>query len=183
MNGRLPAPGLTPALPSPASAGQGTLRQHLAEREAPGLPVTADPGRAPNPGTTRPGGGVTVPMAVGEERPVVLVVDDFEPVRMLLARYLDRMGFRMIAVGDAQGAIEALDAEPVDHVLLDVNLPGGSRRVYEHIRGTKNGLRERTAFITGGFVEADSEAFVRETGCPALFKPFDLHQLRALFQS
>lgn len=116
----------------------------------------------------------------GVAKATVLLVDDFEPVRALLARYLERLGFRMLSAPDAAQAIRTLDAEEVDHVLLDVNLPGGSRSVYEHIRQTRNGLHERTAFITGGFVDGASEAFVRDTGRPALLKPFDLGALKDL---
>ncbi len=118
----------------------------------------------------------------GQAKVTVLLVDDFEPVRVLMGRYLDRLGFRMLTAPDAAHAIRTLDQERVDHVLLDVNLPGGSRAVYDHIRLTQNGLHERTVFITGGFVDGDSEAFVRETGRPALFKPFNLGDLKDLLR-
>lgn len=157
-------PFVVPALPA---APPGTLHGVKAERDGAdargkGVDAASD-GRPQGP-------------------PTVLVIDDFEPVRFLLARYLDRLGYRMIAVADAASAIQALDEAAVDHVLLDVNLPGGSDSVYRHIVETKNGLHRRTSFITGGFVDAETERFVRETGCEALFKPFDLARLRQLLE-
>ena len=44
--------------------------------------------------------------------PHILVVDDEQMVREVVARYLEREGFRVTAVGDGQAAIRALTAAP-----------------------------------------------------------------------
>ena len=52
----------------------------------------------------------------------ILVVDDEQMVREVVARYLQREGFRVTAVGDGQAAIRALTAAP-DLIVLDLMLP------------------------------------------------------------
>jgi DNA-binding response OmpR family regulator len=52
----------------------------------------------------------------------ILVVDDEQMVREVVARYLEREGFRVTAVGDGQAALRALTASP-DLIVLDLMLP------------------------------------------------------------
>ncbi len=52
----------------------------------------------------------------------ILVVDDERMVREVVARYLEREGFRVTAVGDGQAAIRALTSSP-DLIVLDLMLP------------------------------------------------------------
>jgi DNA-binding response OmpR family regulator len=53
----------------------------------------------------------------------VLLVDDEHRLRDILARYLRARGHTVIEAGSAAEARAALDAAPVDVLLLDVNLP------------------------------------------------------------
>ncbi len=55
----------------------------------------------------------------------VLVVDDEPVVRALVEASLGD-AFRVTAVGDGIGAIDAVEGAPVDLVLLDLRLPGMS---------------------------------------------------------
>lgn len=54
----------------------------------------------------------------------ILVVDDNEPNRDMLARRLERQGHRVVAVEDGPAALAALAAGGVDLVLLDIVMPG-----------------------------------------------------------
>ncbi|MCB9653575.1 MAG: response regulator transcription factor [Deltaproteobacteria bacterium] len=54
----------------------------------------------------------------------VLVVDDDERLRSLVAEYLESRGFQVIAVPDGEQAIERMRTAPADLVVLDVMLPG-----------------------------------------------------------
>ncbi len=63
-----------------------------------------------------------IPNGRGE---VVLVVEDDDGVRSLVVTMLERLDYRVIAVPEADQALEALDAEQVEVVLSDVVLPGG----------------------------------------------------------
>jgi len=57
-------------------------------------------------------------------RSTVLVVEDEPDIVALLRDFLVDAGFDAVAADDAQGALRALEAAPVDCVLLDVMLPG-----------------------------------------------------------
>ena len=53
----------------------------------------------------------------------ILVVDDDEAVRLLLTRRLEKSGFRVITAADGAEAIELLNTEAIDLVLLDTMMP------------------------------------------------------------
>ena len=61
---------------------------------------------------------------VSETPFVVLVVDDNEVNRELYSRYLELEGHRVLAASDGTEALELVDKESVDLVLLDVMMPG-----------------------------------------------------------
>ncbi len=54
----------------------------------------------------------------------VLVVDDEPLVRDVVARYLRREGFRTLVAGDGDTAMQLVEAENPDLVVLDVMMPG-----------------------------------------------------------
>ena len=53
----------------------------------------------------------------------ILVVDDQESMREMLADLIDLMGHEPRTVGDAQEALEALEESDVDLVITDLNMP------------------------------------------------------------
>jgi CheY-like chemotaxis protein len=54
----------------------------------------------------------------------ILVVDDLEENRELLARRLSRLGYSVQAVESGERALETVAANPVDLILLDILMPG-----------------------------------------------------------
>ncbi len=58
--------------------------------------------------------------------PTVLVVEDEPDIVALLRDFLGVAGFGVLTAGDAATAVELLDEQQVDCVLLDVMLPGSS---------------------------------------------------------
>jgi adenylate cyclase len=65
----------------------------------------------------------------------LLVVDDEEANRDLLARRLAAAGYQVSTTGDGQAALRRIESEPIDLVLLDVLMPGTSGlEVLEAIR-------------------------------------------------
>jgi DNA-binding response OmpR family regulator len=55
---------------------------------------------------------------------MILIVDDEPIVRDVVARYLERDGFRTVTVGDGDEARALMEAETPGLVVLDVMLPG-----------------------------------------------------------
>ncbi|MBI2115480.1 MAG: sigma-54-dependent Fis family transcriptional regulator [candidate division NC10 bacterium] len=54
----------------------------------------------------------------------VLIVDDEEQMRELLAKVLEKNGYQVAAAGDGAQALALLEKEPVDLVVTDVRMPG-----------------------------------------------------------
>lgn len=54
----------------------------------------------------------------------VLVVDDEEPIRAMLSRYLEQEGFRAAAAATGDEALELMQREFFDLVLSDIRMPG-----------------------------------------------------------
>lgn len=55
--------------------------------------------------------------------PVLLIVDDDREIRNLLSDHLEQHGFRTVKAADGRAMKAALEAGPVDLVVLDLNLP------------------------------------------------------------
>jgi CheY-like chemotaxis protein len=104
----------------------------------------------------------------------VLVVDDDPAVRMVAAAMLEREGYRILQAGSGSEALAIFEAERVDALLSDVQMPGmdGFALVRE--------LRERhprlPIVLMSGFLSEDSAA---QTAFPFLSKPFTPQALSA----
>jgi PleD family two-component response regulator len=55
--------------------------------------------------------------------PTILIIEDDQQVRELVARYLERDGFHAVSTADGHGGLAAVAASHPALVLLDVNLP------------------------------------------------------------
>lgn len=56
----------------------------------------------------------------------ILVIDDEDPIRNLLARIIELEGYKVWKASDCQSALKLLKAQPFDVVLCDVFLPDGN---------------------------------------------------------
>ena len=66
----------------------------------------------------------------------ILVIDDEDPIRNLLARMIELEGYKVWKASDCQSALKLLKAQPFDVVLCDVFLPDGNGG--DFIREIKN---------------------------------------------
>jgi DNA-binding response OmpR family regulator len=55
--------------------------------------------------------------------PTILVVDDEPSIREVVSIYLERAGYQVVVADDGQAALEALEKQPPDLVVLDLMLP------------------------------------------------------------
>ena len=110
----------------------------------------------------------------------ILVVDDDAINRMLLTRELERAGHSVATAEDGVRALEALRAEPVDIVLLDVLMPelDGYATLAEIERDDR--LRHIPVIMISALEDIDSVVRCIELGAADyLPKPFDPVLLRA----
>ena len=130
-------------------------------------------------------GGTTAPEAAaptvaeaptgnGSDRGLVLVVDDDEANREVLARRLGRLGFAVRQAENGRVALELMAGEPIDLVLLDLNMPEVDGHEVLKARRDDPRLRDIPTIMISA--SADTESVVRCIQMGAddhLGKPFD----------
>jgi serine/threonine protein kinase/CheY-like chemotaxis protein len=116
-------------------------------------------------------------------KPRVLVVDDIEDNRDLLTRRLNRKGFNASSAEDGESALELLDKEQFDIVLLDWMMPGMSGlEVLEKIRA-KFGKTELPVLMATAKAESDNVVEALQIGAnDYVTKPIDFPVLLARLQ-
>ena len=63
-------------------------------------------------------------LPAGHERPTILVVEDFEDTREMIALELRRQGYDVVEAADGVSAVEMVKRSCPDLVLMDLSLPG-----------------------------------------------------------
>jgi len=115
-----------------------------------------------------------------DEGDTILVVDDDEANRDVLARRLVRLGYRVEQATNGREALDVLAARPIDLVLLDLMMPEmDGYAVLEHRRGDP-ALRDIPVVMISAIDQVESIARCIEQGAEDyLPKPFDPVLLKA----
>lgn len=112
----------------------------------------------------------------------VLVVDDEEPVRRLLGRWLRGWGYAVRDAATAQEALEVMQADPADIVLSDIHMPEQDGLwLAEQIRAR---WPAAAVIMSTGLDDAESVRRSRVAGAVAyVIKPFDPVMVREAVDS
>jgi putative two-component system response regulator len=116
--------------------------------------------------------------------PLVLVVDDQDSARQGLMKLLSQEGYRVISATNGADAIDAVEREEPDLVLMDVLMP--ELNGFDACRQLKSQPATRLTPIVLITALQDSEDRIRgiEAGADDfLSKPINFHELRARVQS
>jgi CheY-like chemotaxis protein len=117
----------------------------------------------------------------GMKRHRVLVADDDEPIRRLVVRMLGHAGFDAIEATDGQHAIEQLDRQLFDALVLDLMMPRvDGFGVVSHLVETQPRMIEKTVVITA-FPRSAARERLHHL-CGIVSKPFDPKELVQLVQ-
>ena len=109
----------------------------------------------------------------------ILVVDDETCILNFLKRVLTEQGYQVETVDRAHKALERLNSEKYDLILLDIKLPGMSGiELYRRIQAMDPALAQRVMFITGDVMEKTTRDFFAQTKVPHIAKPFNIEQLK-----
>jgi DNA-binding response OmpR family regulator len=112
------------------------------------------------------------------EKPKILLVDDEHDITTNLAAFLGRSGFLTLTAGDGEEALEKIEHDIPDLIVLDVMMPRLDGRE------TLRRLRARGSWVPVILLTQVGEAFERamaleEGADDYLNKPFDPHELIA----
>ncbi|MFA5884645.1 MAG: response regulator [Acidimicrobiia bacterium] len=112
----------------------------------------------------------------------LLVVDDDDLVRRILVRQLEHLGYRILAVGDAREALDALDAnDDIALLLTDIRLGGGMDGYGLAARARERRPDLRVVFMSGLAREGLAPDEIPDD--PVLGKPFRQADLAAVLAS
>lgn len=120
------------------------------------------------------------PVAEGGHGETVLIIDDEETVRMLVAEVLGDAGYNVIEAPDGPSGLEILRSDRrIDLLISDVGLPGGmnGRQVADAARVSRPDLK--VLFITGYAENAAVGNGLLAPGMEVLTKPFVMGDLAA----
>ena len=107
----------------------------------------------------------------------VLVVDDEPTIREIVARYLEREGYRTLEAADGNRARELLERDPPDLVVLDVMLPGTDG--LELCRWIRSRSRLPVIMLTARGEESDRIVGLELGADDYVTKPFSPRELAA----
>ena len=110
---------------------------------------------------------------------MILLVDDDPDVRLLTRTFLEHEGYSVFSSGDAERAVQIFRSVPqIDLLVTDLYMPGRS--------GMELGLELKALrkelpvlLISGGILEDEQAAKMKEDGWSFLAKPFRLPELLA----
>ena len=138
--------------------------------------MTEPPNRSPGPEAPRPPGPEAD--AKDPQRPLVLVVEDDENLRITLADNLEDEGYRVRAVDRGRAALEAVEHEHPDVVVLDIMLPDlDGYSVCRSLR--QRGLVSKVLMLTARTLEDDVVQGFDAGADDYLAKPYRLRELIA----
>jgi len=113
---------------------------------------------------------------VSDER--ILVVDDERDITALVAYHLAKAGYRVTTAGTGPAALEAIEAEPPDLVVLDLMLPGRSGfEVLEELRRRDETRTVGVILLTARREEPDRIRGLASGADDYLTKPFSPEEL------
>jgi len=119
----------------------------------------------------------TVSGGEADRQRVVLVVDDEPGIRLLLRRYLEREGYRVVEAADGAAALTLLAAEPVDLAVVDVMMPKVDG--FELVRQVRATSDLPVILLTGKGEESARVAGLELGADDYVTKPFSMPELVA----
>jgi putative two-component system response regulator len=123
-------------------------------------------------------------MPLGLDRELVLVAEDDLANRALLARLLERAGYRSISVADGRDALRAAVDEAPVLVLLDIGLPGlNGLDVCRRLRADPRTVALPIILVTGQTGSLDVVAGLDAGADDFIRKPYDQAELLARVRS
>jgi len=120
-------------------------------------------------------------MATAPSKESILIVDDEKTVRRSLNRCLTVNGFDCEEAGNAKEAMDSLQSNPADLVILDIMMPGTSGN--ELLPQLKKSYPDTAVVMATAVVDPETIVDCMKNGAQDyITKPFDINQLVANIQ-
>jgi signal transduction histidine kinase/CheY-like chemotaxis protein len=105
----------------------------------------------------------------------VLVVEDEAALAAAVIEALRDAGYAVEHASDGEVGLKRVKAHAFDAVICDLKMPRlDGKAFYRMLAAVAPGLAKRVIFVTGDVAGTDAEAFLEESGCRWLAKPFRL---------
>ena len=123
-------------------------------------------------------------MPRGGRRPVVLIVDDDEAMRSLVACVVEAIGYRTIVSADAHKALDLAGSEYVDVILTDALMPKMDGRELCRLIKDWHGPKKKVIIMTSLYRQRKFRAEAMDTfgADEFLTKPLDFDRLGNILQ-
>jgi len=111
--------------------------------------------------------------------PRILVMDDEETLRELIAVALRLDGHEVDTASDGGSGLEMLKGSCYDLIITDLKMPGlDGRGFFLKVMEERPELLERLLFVTGDTVDMDSLKLLKEMNRPFIEKPFTINRIK-----
>jgi signal transduction histidine kinase len=108
----------------------------------------------------------------------ILVVEDESALATAVSEALRDAGYRVERASDGEVALEKVRQHTFDLVICDLKMPRlDGQSFYRGLTDVAPRLARHVVFVTGDVAGTDAEAFLDESGCRWLAKPFRLGEL------
>lgn len=108
----------------------------------------------------------------------ILIADDDDDFRELLSMYLKSKGYDILNASDGIEALETAQSNPVDLILLDVNMPRmDGFQVAERLNLDMGADAPKIMIVTGRSLVEEDVAALLSGAVGALHKPFRMDEL------
>jgi two-component system cell cycle sensor histidine kinase/response regulator CckA len=108
----------------------------------------------------------------------VLVVEDEVALASAVADALRDAGYLVEHASDGEEALVKIKGQSFDAIICDLKMPRlGGKAFFRMLAAGTPGLAKRVIFVTGDVAGTEAEAFLDQSGCRWLAKPFRLAEL------
>ncbi|HSH21529.1 MAG TPA: ATP-binding protein, partial [Candidatus Caenarcaniphilales bacterium] len=105
----------------------------------------------------------------------ILAVDDEPAIRSMLERAMSRAGHEVMTAGGGQEALDAIEAQPFDLLLIDHRMSGmDGIECYQRAVALRPELAGRAVIMSGDTLNPALQEFAAGSGLQMLPKPFDV---------
>jgi len=122
-------------------------------------------------------------ITAASHRPLVLVVDDDEPMKSLVACFVEQLGYRVMSSSDPAAALSMSISHDADVIITDALMPRmDGREMCRRIKSTPEGARKKVIVMTSLYKSrvVRNEAFDRFGVDEMVTKPVDFMALAKL---